>query len=935
MTSRGTILESAHNYNPYDAGIGPFAEPFQDTNIPKPQHPITSSQLVRLSSWLKGYDDGNKIYTSLRTLDQSNSNCRRTAFWTRMGMSGLRGYRVPAPIFMPQLSDILPETSCASHKLKHSKPIEDYSSFKALWRPSISVIVPIFGVQNCSWAQETFMSLWSQKLRDFEIIVVDDGTSLGSLEIFPSILSQIPYLEHNRACNSILHTLEGKIVGGLWSLGNDHPIPFRIVRHNENQGLSSARNTGVLHARGTYIVFLDPDDKLSCDALEKMMLMGMVGIGKPVPHRRGNFYGFVHPGVRHFGSKEDIVYASSTNRKLTDENYLTSTALVLRSIYVQAGGMCPRNIVKFFEDWDFWLRLSAYGVEGSLLREPIFWYRRHNQGQSSRIFERGNGYDEVRRNNPIAFGDLSWTSAQRLLRDGYHVMPCYRKLDPYEHDYGDKHRDPDKGGYPFIRAIRDMRATYHPNLVAFDDFLHINTTSDDYSIDGTRFRIRSEKLDWPILDVPLVSRLVYNPLNTNILYIVPWTVMGGADLFDLNILESLKSTPKSFHITLVLERAVPEQAWEHLFSKFTDESFNLQILTNDTYSQDQVLDYLIKSRRIKLVVNTRTVAGYRAFERWGRKCAGSSDDTHLYCSLKLVDILHVYHLGDRSNWDWRAARVGKYMHRRIVVSNDLRKYMEDVVGSGDRVLGVPDPDAAKVSLSNVEREKFSVVYPPVDIREWLKNFPSEWQWMEKSSIKEELLDNPKRDRPTVFFVGRLDIQKNPGLWVRTCAKVLNLLTVDKGAPPSLRSTKGIVKHLETIGSLNRSAVISAISAPMRSVLLVTAGFDGVSIAGMEALAVGVPVVSLDCGGWREVSSDPEVWDTAACTKSELWDECSLSNIVAVKVVEIIQKMGNSKKEIRMRRAERWASSRRFREKYSASSFQRQTREIFTGLINGT
>ena len=49
--------------------------------------------------------------------------------------------------------------------------------------------------------------------------------------------------------------------------------------------------------------------------------------------------------------------------------------------------MCTRKQgIRYFEDYDFWCRVSSLGYTGRLLREPLFYYRRHAKGNSANVF---------------------------------------------------------------------------------------------------------------------------------------------------------------------------------------------------------------------------------------------------------------------------------------------------------------------------------------------------------------------------------------------------------------------------------------------------------------------------------------------------------------------------------------------------------------------
>lgn len=99
----------------------------------------------------------------------------------------------------------------------------------------ISVIVPIYNVEE--YLAECLDSIVSQTKQDFEVIMVDDGSTDSSGEIAKSYAEKYP---------------------------NFHYL------YKENNGLGCARNYGVAHSDSKYIIFMDSDDKISEDLYEKM-----------------------------------------------------------------------------------------------------------------------------------------------------------------------------------------------------------------------------------------------------------------------------------------------------------------------------------------------------------------------------------------------------------------------------------------------------------------------------------------------------------------------------------------------------------------------------------------------------------------------------------------------------------------------------------------
>lgn len=99
----------------------------------------------------------------------------------------------------------------------------------------ISVIVPCYNQEK--YIKECLDSLVSQTFKDYEVIVIDDGSTDDSAEIVNE------YVKHNKN--------------------------IRLIRQ-ANQGVVVARNNAIKQAQGTYIYPLDADDVISPSCLEKL-----------------------------------------------------------------------------------------------------------------------------------------------------------------------------------------------------------------------------------------------------------------------------------------------------------------------------------------------------------------------------------------------------------------------------------------------------------------------------------------------------------------------------------------------------------------------------------------------------------------------------------------------------------------------------------------
>ena len=102
--------------------------------------------------------------------------------------------------------------------------------------PYISVVIPVYNVEG--YLEKCIQSVLSQSHSSYDIVLVDDGSTDQS--------------------------------GGICDeYAKMHPDKIRVI-HQENHGLGGARNVGMAEAKGDYILFVDSDDTISPDALERL-----------------------------------------------------------------------------------------------------------------------------------------------------------------------------------------------------------------------------------------------------------------------------------------------------------------------------------------------------------------------------------------------------------------------------------------------------------------------------------------------------------------------------------------------------------------------------------------------------------------------------------------------------------------------------------------
>lgn len=103
----------------------------------------------------------------------------------------------------------------------------------------LSIIVPIYNVEK--YIGSLVNSLVKQTNKNFEVIFIDDGSTDESMQILKEIMA-----------------------------GSEQEFSFKLLQQ-VNQGLSSARNVGILNATGEYIFFLDSDDEIESNFVETIL----------------------------------------------------------------------------------------------------------------------------------------------------------------------------------------------------------------------------------------------------------------------------------------------------------------------------------------------------------------------------------------------------------------------------------------------------------------------------------------------------------------------------------------------------------------------------------------------------------------------------------------------------------------------------------------
>ncbi len=227
----------------------------------------------------------------------------------------------------------------------------------------VSIILPTY---NCAkYVGAAVESVLNQTYRNFELIIVDDGSTDDTDEALAQYIS------------------------------NNNKI--RYIKQ-ENKGHAGARNTGMAAATGDYIAFIDSDDKWMPEKLDEQ-----VWVLQEDPE-----VGLVHCNVYGFGENQEVRVRGSqlTQEQLNDYSgyifdnlysrkiIITTTTVMIRKKCIDAVGMFDENLTRYgSEDRELFLRILR-NYKAKYVNKPLAMYRNRSdsEGQNYGNMIKGQKY---------------------------------------------------------------------------------------------------------------------------------------------------------------------------------------------------------------------------------------------------------------------------------------------------------------------------------------------------------------------------------------------------------------------------------------------------------------------------------------------------------------------------------------------------------------
>lgn len=250
----------------------------------------------------------------------------------------------------------------------------------------VSVVIPCFN--HAQYLAESVGSVIAQSFQDFEIIIVDDGSTDETVAVANHLIQLHPDTQ------------------------------IRLISQPNSGQPAIARNRGISEAAGDYILPLDADDRISSE-----MLKECVALLDSRPD-----IGITYTDRQDFGDCSEIVIAQDYDfLTLRYVNQISCCALFRRDIWLQVGGY--KTNVKGCEDWDFWIAAGFHGHRGCRIPKPWFEYRNNSSGvYQDFLANQSIRWAQIVFNNYLAYSQSDILRAEALL--GKRLQPEKQPKNP-------------------------------------------------------------------------------------------------------------------------------------------------------------------------------------------------------------------------------------------------------------------------------------------------------------------------------------------------------------------------------------------------------------------------------------------------------------------------------------------------------------------------
>jgi glycosyltransferase involved in cell wall biosynthesis len=568
---------------------------------------------------------------------------------------------------------------------------------------------------------------------------------------------------------------------------------IKYVRQCKNKGLPHALNTGFSNATGSYLTWTSDDNQYLPKAIRKM-------IECLESHPEADFVyadywaHYLDSGKREFRSMPDTL-------SLDKSNEVGPCFLYTRRVREKIGEYAPHY--ELVEDYEYWDRICRV-FKTRHLREPLYIY-----GEHRRSLKGTKNYSILLLESVLKYrrGYLSTRAYAQVILDS-----CLMNLR------SKRRRE------SFRIILRDLLRIHRVSL-------YLRALLPRFDVGPLGWRGLKKASIHAYCALEAVAFDIKRPATIcslkrwdgkNVLCIVPFMVTGGSERVLLTLSRALAPEGYRFHL-ITTEGA--DHRWEAEFRSSFD---NVVVPASRVLRKRLFMKYLsdlLYRLKIDVVLISNSTLGYQCLPEM-RSSFGH---------IPAVDVLHAEASGGATpGFLWAT----QYLDRRVCISRCLRDYMRD--------------QYRRSEVSEVYTRRLAVIHNGIDTVQFSREGCQSGSFRSRFSLR--------RDKKIVAFIGRFSLEKQPALAVEIAKDLLSKFPSDPplfvmaGDGPEIGNVQtaidrsGLGPHFLLPGAVDNVVELLADT----SVLLIVSRTEGIPIVLIEAMAMKVPVISLNVGAISEV-----------------------------------------------------------------------------------
>ncbi len=655
----------------------------------------------------------------------------------------------------------------------------------------VTVLMSVYNGEK--YLREAIDSILNQTFRDFEFLIINDGSTDRTIEILRSY----------------------------------HDRRIKIINNERNMGLTKSLNKGLKMARGEYIARMDADDISLPNRLDKQLAVmeknnniGVVACWLKIIDDNNNEIRPWHAD-RESNSPEEIYYT------LFFENCIAhSSVLFNKKIVLKIGGY--DESFKKSQDYELWTRLSKI-TKITKIKDALVVRRKHSGNISFETKNQHKAKEEqlfLRSINTILPNNKF--NSNKLLSLKYDEANCLDILESLS-ILSNINKSIIETAPPFLRRDILKECGYKKRNKILRNFARFFF---DFKRSPTKILkfIMRYSLDYIYFFFSFKReclRLKMGKDKKNILCIVPHMVMGGAERVVLNIAQGTDREKFNFHIVTTK----PENnAWYNEFHPYFQNIITPGKRVSNENIYNKYFRELIKRLDIDMVLISNSWVGYKYLPQL------KSEFKH----VRTMDILHAEASpGASDGLEWEIP----CLDRRVCISNHLKEYMSQRY----RNSGIEDRYI----------KRLMIIHNGVDLRRYSPHDLIKGRFKSRFGISDDVR--------IISFIGRFSWEKNPLLFVDTAKSIIEKSPDDKlkfimaGDGPDFDEIKAGINEYRIDDYFILTGMISDIEVieflADTYALLVTSKNEGIPFSILEAMAMKVPVISINVGAVHEIIKD--------------------------------------------------------------------------------